>query len=284
VAVPDGAGAVDLHVRAWRPDAGATVRVPVLLVHGLASNARLWDGVARRTAGAGHPTFAVDLRSHGESAVPDGGFDTATAAADLDAVRDALSLHRVVLAGQSWGGNVAVAFAGRFPTRVAALVLVDGGWIDLREEFETWEACAERLRPPDIDGTPVARLRGWIAGTHRDWADWAVDATVANLRVDADGRVRRRLSIPNHLSILHSMWTDPPSRYYASITAPTVLIPAGRRKWSDEHPAQRAAKAIADATVRSVDGADHDVHAQHPDLVASVILELAGRAEQARRQ
>ena len=38
-----------------------------LLVHGLASNARLWDGVARRLAGAGHAVAAVDLRGHGRS-------------------------------------------------------------------------------------------------------------------------------------------------------------------------------------------------------------------------
>ena len=35
---------------------------PFLLVHGLSSNARLWDGVARRLAAAGHEVVAVAQR------------------------------------------------------------------------------------------------------------------------------------------------------------------------------------------------------------------------------
>ena len=42
-------------------------RRPFLLVHGLSSNARLWDGVGRRLAAAGHQVVAVDQRGHGRS-------------------------------------------------------------------------------------------------------------------------------------------------------------------------------------------------------------------------
>src|SRR4051812_21398500 len=124
VPVADG---VTLHVRHWPGPAGAR---PFLLVHGLSSNARLWDGVAAHLSG--HPVYAVDLRSHGESGRPATGYDTATAAADLDAVCSGLGLAPAVVAGQSWGGNVVVQLAARFPARATALALVDGGWIDLR--------------------------------------------------------------------------------------------------------------------------------------------------------
>src|SRR5512142_360957 len=68
---------VGLHVREWSP--AQPVGRPFLLVHGLSSNARLWDQVARVLVAAGHPVCAVDLRSHGESDAPPGGYDTATA-------------------------------------------------------------------------------------------------------------------------------------------------------------------------------------------------------------
>src|SRR5262245_45283564 len=42
-------------------------RVPVLLVHGLASNARLWDGVGEELSARGYPSVAIDLRGHGRS-------------------------------------------------------------------------------------------------------------------------------------------------------------------------------------------------------------------------
>ncbi len=97
---------VSLSVREW-PGNGQ----PFLLVHGLSSNARLWDEVAARLSAAGHPVTAVDLRSHGDSDAPPHGYDTATAAADLAA----LGIPGAIVAGQSWGGNVAVEFAAKHP-------------------------------------------------------------------------------------------------------------------------------------------------------------------------
>jgi pimeloyl-ACP methyl ester carboxylesterase len=62
-AVPgDGIG---LHARDWGGGGQA-----VLLLHGLASNARIWDGVASRLAGAGLRVAALDLRGHGDSEKP----------------------------------------------------------------------------------------------------------------------------------------------------------------------------------------------------------------------
>src|SRR2546430_5388139 len=137
---------VFLHVRRWPGE-----RRPFLLVHGLSSNALLWGEVAEALAAAGHPVHAVDLRSHGDSDAPPDGYDTATAADDLAA----LGLTGAVVAGQSWGGNVAVALAAKHPEMVAALALVDGGWLDPASEFESWEACEAALRPPQVDGLPA---------------------------------------------------------------------------------------------------------------------------------
>ena len=95
VRVPNG---VDLRVLRWPGQAPGFV-----LVHGLASNALLWQGVSEalsgqrcedrdgypkddRGLGDGHAVTAIDLRGHGNSAVPASGYDTATAAADVAAV------------------------------------------------------------------------------------------------------------------------------------------------------------------------------------------------------
>src|SRR2546430_14287726 len=94
---------VFLHVRRWPGE-----KRPFLLVHGLSSNARLWDGVAAELSAAGHAVHAVDLRSHGDSDAPPDGYDTATAAEDLAA----FGLTGVVAAGPSWGGG-GVGMPGR---------------------------------------------------------------------------------------------------------------------------------------------------------------------------
>ena len=81
-AAPGGAGSA--------APGGAGSAAPFLLVHGLASNARLWDGMARRLAEAGRSAVAVDLRGHGRSDKPDAGYDFETIGGDLRALIGAL--------------------------------------------------------------------------------------------------------------------------------------------------------------------------------------------------
>ena len=65
------------------PRRPAATRSPFVLVHGLASNARMWDGVACELSDRGHLAVTVDLRGHGRSAKPDGPYDMATVADDV---------------------------------------------------------------------------------------------------------------------------------------------------------------------------------------------------------
>ncbi|HEU4426154.1 MAG TPA: alpha/beta hydrolase, partial [Pilimelia sp.] len=284
--------AVDVVSLPVAPDTTLSVRCwagpgrPFLLVHGLASNALLWDEVAAGLVAAGHPVYAVDLRSHGESSSPPGGYDTATAAADVAAVADALRERAggwpsgAVVAGQSWGGNVVVRLAAERPDVVGALALLDGGWIDLAAKFDSWEACAKVLRPPKLDGVRAGYLRASLAGQHRDWSPAAIEATLANLRVGQDGELSRRLAIPHHMAILRSMFDDPPHRFYPALTMPALLMPAIPDADPDRAARVRAqvkaaAAAMPRATIREYVGADHDLHAQHPDRVAADLLTLA---------
>src|SRR5438093_12616392 len=112
---------VALHVeqRIGHPSAA-----PFVLVHGLASNARLWDGVAEHLHAADHTVIAIDQRGHGRSDAPDTGYDLDTAVADLLALIGVLGLDRPVLAGQSWGGNVVLELAWRRPAAVRGIACV----------------------------------------------------------------------------------------------------------------------------------------------------------------
>lgn len=271
----DVAEGVGLRVRHWA-GSGAP---PFLLVHGLSSNARLWDAIARRLVEAGHPVDAIDLRAHGESPAPPDGYDTSTAADDLAAALTGLGRAPAVVAGQSWGGNVVVRLAARHPELVAALALVDGGWLDLSSTFGTWEQCEKALRPPNVDSMTPAELRERLTRGHPDWSAEAIEATLANLRVAPDGRLRRRLAIPDHMRIVRSMWDDPPWLDFPRITAPVLLIPAlpaGASADGDKDElVRKAATALPRARIRAYVGADHDLHAQHPDDLAADLLALA---------
>jgi pimeloyl-ACP methyl ester carboxylesterase len=262
---------VSLAVRDRRPDEpSATTGV---LVHGLASTSRLWDGVAQRLSALGHRAVAVDLRGHGESDAPDGGYDTGTAADDVVALLESLGGQPVLLAGQSWGGNVVLQVAARRPDLVAGLALVDGGWIDLARRFESWEAALEVLTPPTIDGMDAERFRAMVGASLGGFPEGAVDAATSVVRELPGSTIERRLTVPRHLEILRSMWADTPSRWYPLVTAPTVLMPATIGDTLPDEVADAVA-SIPRATVRPYPGAHHDIHLQRPDEVAADIRSL----------
>jgi pimeloyl-ACP methyl ester carboxylesterase len=241
---------------------------PVLLVHGLSSNARLWDLVARHLVG--HPVVAVDLRGHGLSAqVPDVEPDATLAAADdLASVCDDLGWTAPVVAGQSWGGNVVIQLAADRPLH--GIALVDGGWLQLSDRFATIDDAWAVLAPPPFDGLTAEALRARLHKAHPGWSDEAVEATVGNLEIHVDGAVSPWLTRERHRAIVDSMLAHRPQELYAQVECPALLLVAG----AGNPAASAAAAAIPHAELVAFPGGDHDLHAQHPEEVAALIGRL----------
>lgn len=256
---------------------------PFLLVHGLASNARLWDGVAALLLEAGHEVVAVDLRGHGRSEQVEDGYNTDQNSDDLAALCAELGLtgdRAPIVAGQSWGGNVVVSLAARHGG-VAGLALVDGGWIALGDRFATFDACWAALAPPVFHSLAYAALPERVRQWHPDWPEEGIAGTVANFAEGPDGMARPRLTREHHREIIHSLWVGDPRSLYPRVTVPVLLAPAvvgADARDADE--ARRAAPTVAaasfpDARVSWYVDADHDLHAQQPARLVSDLLELA---------
>lgn len=266
-----------LAVRLWsRPEPGGRALV---LVHGLASNSRLWDGAARAMTRHGHGVAAVDLRGHGLSDTTDHGFSTAEIAGDVADVIEHLGridsrFARPVVVGQSWGGNVAVEIAAVHPGHVSGIVCVDGGTIELSHAFPDWDSCAAALAPPNLEGARADRLRAVIASSHPDWSDEALEGTMHNMEVLSDGTIRPRLARHRHMTILRHLWEHSPSALWSDIEVPVLFTPAVRD--DRQGPVKReqvdhALSILRRGAVEWFEGADHDLHAQHPEKFADVV-------------
>ena len=269
---------VALSVRRW--DGEAHDRASFLLVHGLASNLHLWDGVAGALAGCGHSVAALDLRGHGTSDKPDDGYDFTTLTDDLVAVLDRLGLDHPVVAGQSMGANVALELAWRFPGRLRGVACIDGGWIELRHRFPDWEHCAAALAPPPTAGRPLAAIEAMVRSGHPDWPEAGIQGALACFELRSDGTVAPWLTGERHLALLRALWQHRPSARFGEIPVPVLLVPAGDGSVADESREQVvvAAAALPRSEVHWMVG-DHDLHAQHPEAVAALLssfsLELA---------
>jgi pimeloyl-ACP methyl ester carboxylesterase len=261
---------VALHVPRWDGGDG----VPFLLVHGLASNCRTWEGVADRLHALGHPVASVDQRGHGRSDKPDDGYDFATMCDDLIVVLDAVGFERAVVAGQSTGGNIAVELGARRPDRVAAVVGVDGGSLELFRQFPVWEDCEARMAPPRLAGTPGDALESRIRDAHPDWAEWAIEATMANFERLPDGTIRPWLTFERHIRILRALWEHRPSMVVPRLEPPLLLALADSGgSWTDQKRvmADELIAVSPRVEVEWFSPGDHDLHLQFPVELADLL-------------
>jgi pimeloyl-ACP methyl ester carboxylesterase len=269
VAVAPG---VALHVERYQ---GAAATPTFVLVHGLASNLRLWDGVAERLHALGHGVMAVDQRGHGRSDAPETGYDLETAMADLRAVVAAEGLARPILAGQSWGANVVLELGWQHPEAVRGVACVDGGIVDLADRFDSWEACLAALTPPRLDHLTLPEFEGRMRREHPELPERAVAAALACFRVRKDGRIEPRLARARHLLILRSLWEHRPSTRFATLATPAMFILADTGDVSRTGAKRRAEEAARAASPRVrahwFAPAHHDVHAQFPERVADLL-------------
>lgn len=118
------------------PSAG-TGRATVVLVHGITANQRWWHRLVSRLADD-ITWLAVDLRGRGLSADVVGPSSMARHADDLLALLDEVGVESAIVAGHSMGAFVATTLAERHPTRVAGLVLVDGGVVAPTQPIEAF--------------------------------------------------------------------------------------------------------------------------------------------------
>src|SRR5262245_47972876 len=96
----------------------------IVLIHSLALDAGIWDGVVTRLKGKAE-ILTYDCRGHGHSGRRAGSFTTELFARDLAELLDHIGWSSATIAGCSMGGCVAQAFAGLYPSRVTALGLID---------------------------------------------------------------------------------------------------------------------------------------------------------------
>src|SRR5207253_8625557 len=193
------------------------------------TRARTWHAGRARSRRVGRPVVAVDLRGHGRSDKPDGGYDFATMGDDVMAAMDVLGYSRPVLAGQSTGGNLAIDLGHRFPDRLAAVVGVDGGSIELQEQWPDWEDCARALAPPRLAGMPRADIVAHLRQAHPAWDEAGVEATLDNFELLDDGTIRPWLTFDRHLLVLQALWEHRPSKVLPNLAVPfhLLLVDAG---------------------------------------------------------
>jgi 3-oxoadipate enol-lactonase len=96
---------------------------PVILIHALSTDHRMWSDMVARLASR-HRVIAYDVRGHGAAKGAPKPYSVDIFASDLKNLLDALHISRAHIYGISMGGAIAQQFAISYPERVTSLALI----------------------------------------------------------------------------------------------------------------------------------------------------------------
>jgi pimeloyl-ACP methyl ester carboxylesterase len=143
----------------------------LLLLHGMDSTAHHYDDFAPRFTNQ-FRVLGLTRRGHGESEMPESGYDTATLVEDVRQFLDALKIQRVVLAGHSFAGDELTRFAVVHPDRVIKLIYFDSAYDHSRVpenfRFKPLHGVVPELLPTKEESASPDGGRRWV---NRIWGE-----------------------------------------------------------------------------------------------------------------
>jgi 3-oxoadipate enol-lactonase len=239
----------------------------LVLIHSLALDASIWDGVASKLSDQAS-ILAYDCRGHGRSDRRAGSFTAELFARDLLELLDHVGWPAAAIAGCSMGGCVAQAFAGLYPARAAALALIDTtAWYG-EDAPEAWRERAEAARSKGLAGMVDFQVTRWFSDAFR--------ATHPEL-VRATAQVFLANDLDCYAASCELLGNADLRRYLASLDVPVTVIVGEEDYATPVEAARELHAAILGSTLTILRGARHLTPIECPDRIASELLALLQR-------
>lgn len=220
-------------------------RLPLVCVHGLLVSGRYMLAAAVRLAPA-HPVYALDLPGYGRSSKPPAawpGYTLSELSRVLHDWLDARGLARVGLIANSFGCQIATAFARRYPGRAACLVLV-GPTVDARRRSLGPQAARLAL------DAPREPLRRYVRILVPDLVEIGVPRAVRLAGVALRDRIEERLP---------------------AVGVPTLVIRGGRDPLVPQEWAEAVVALLPQGHLVTIPGSGHVVHFAAPDAFVDAV-------------
>jgi len=237
------------------------------LIHSLALDRSVWDGVARCLEGDVE-LVTYDCRGHGASLRTAGPYTTQLFARDLVEIVDHLGWETAAVAGCSMGGNIAQAFAAEYPKRTAALALIDTtAWYGADAPAKFKER-ADTARAKGMHGMIDFQLTRWFSddfrAKHPDVVKRTFDTFVAN-DLDCYAASCELLGAADTRAAL------------STFKMPVAIIVGEEDHATPVAMARQLHEAIPQSTLTIIPGARHLTPIEFPDRIASELRGLLAR-------
>ncbi|MDT8757545.1 alpha/beta hydrolase [Sphingomonas psychrotolerans] len=264
----------------YRDYAGADDQPPVICFPGLTRNARDYEGLATRLAGA-RRVLLVEFRGRGESAYAKDpmSYVPLTYLQDVEALLAELAIARFVAVGTSLGGIVTMLLAATDGARLAGAVLNDvgpelepGGLARIRSYVgkavwhPTWMHAARAVAEGNADVYPEYGIEDWLRMAKRLYR---VNSS-GRIVLDYDMKIAEPFRVPGN-EAGPDMWPT----IDALKDKPVLIVRGERSDILSAATAQKMAARLPHGELVTVPGVGHAPTLDEPEVAAGIERLLA---------
>jgi 3-oxoadipate enol-lactonase len=244
----------------------------IALIHSLALDGSIWDGIAASLAGQAE-ILTYDCRGHGRScreAIP---FTTELFARDLSELLDHLGWQAAAVAGCSMGGCVAQAFAGLYPSRATALGLIDTtAWYG-PDAPKTWRERATAARSKGLAAMTDFQATRWFGDRFRAAHPEVIQAT---------NQIFLATDMDCYAATCVMLGEADLRTYLFSLRIPVAVVVGEEDYATPVAMARQLHEAIPGSTLTILPGGRHLTPIECPEEIASQLLALIRRVGSVR--
>jgi pimeloyl-ACP methyl ester carboxylesterase len=265
-----------LHYADW----GNAAAPPAILIHGGRDHCRSLDLIARALQPHFH-VMAPDLRGHGDSEwAKASSYSLADNVYDLTHLRGAG--REAVLVGHSFGGMIALAYAGTFPERVSHLVVLDGAFLPtapsapIDARMAQWVAQLDKVSQSNARRfrTIAEAAERMSAHNKRLTSEQATHLARHAVRQNPDGSYSWKYDPYQQATAPYRLSGDDYTALWSRISCPILLL-CGSESFIPDPGKAGLLRHFKQAEQRIIAGAGHWIHHDQPrEVVAALRLFL----------
>jgi len=229
----------------------------LLILHGWGRGSDSWEAVQVRLAQQGYRVLVPDLPGFGKTEAPKSVWGVKEYADFILQFAEMLRLHRFILFGHSFGGQVAVWFAAAHPEKLEKLILVAPAAIRKepgpRENVIKYVAKAGSIA---LSLIPSEKIQGFLRKVF--------SRIIGRSDYLEAGEIKRK--------IMQKVIREDLSELFSHISTNTLLLWGEKDRPVPIEDAYVIKRQLPNSSLKIIPGAGHRIHREAPEQVAAAVL------------
>lgn len=246
----------------WVADSGGN-GTPLLLLHANTSTINSWKAQFAAFSAAGYRVIAFDRRGWGQSYPdPETGPQPGSIAEDLEALVNALGLHKFCLLGIAGGGFAALDYAAWQPSRLIKLIIAGSNGKFTEPEMQ---ALSARIAVPGLTGRLEVRPYLEVGVAYRSENPEGFQSFIdMEHSARQEGAPEQPLRTPNTYAKI------------ATIATPALVLMGGSDLLAPPALMKTWARHLQNAQFAEIGDAGHSINWERPLEFNQLVLEFLG--------